>query len=280
MSSDPAGFSIAAFDVDGTLADASGVFDDDALEVIADLLGHGILIVIATARGPSGLAPIVAALEAGLWAVTYQGGLIGQFEDGRWVTHHETTLDIDLAHQIADMAAEAGLATSWHAGLSWYTTALTNEILLESRIVSQIPQLVEDPERLSDPPHKLMLISPSHETWRLAELAARLPQSVSHSYSHPNYLEISPFEVDKGTGLEDVLVKVGGSTSDLTAFGDSENDLPMFEIAAHSVAMAHAPDSVRRGATTVASDGLVAALRQIRWRSFAPHPDPPHRSQS
>ncbi|HEU4894291.1 MAG TPA: HAD-IIB family hydrolase, partial [Acidimicrobiia bacterium] len=268
MSSDPAGFSIAAFDVDGTLADASGVFDVDALEVIADLVSHGILIVIATARGPSGLDPIVEALEASLWAVTYQGGLIGQFEDGRWVAHDETTLDIDVARQIADMAAESGLATSWHAGLSWYTTALTDEILLESRIVSQTPQLVEDPERLSEPPHKLMLISASDETWRLAELADLLPRSVSHSYSHPNYLEISPFGVDKGTGLDEVLVRVGGSASDLAAFGDGENDIPMFEIAGHSVAMAHAPESVRHGATTVASHGLVAALRQTQWRPF------------
>jgi hypothetical protein len=261
-------FSIAAFDVDGTLTDGSGAFDIDALELIRDLNRLGILVVVATARGPSGVAPIAEALDGSLWAVTYQGGLGGRFDDGRWVTHTETTLEIELAHEIADMAAESGLATSWHAGLSWYTTALTNEILIESRIVNDSPQLVDDRRQLLSPPHKLMLISPSDETWRLAELAARLPPSVSHSYSHPNYLELSPYGVDKGTGLDDLLVKVKGSASDLTAFGDGENDLAMFKLAAHSVAMAHAPASVRHAATEVASHGLVAILQKIRWQPF------------
>ena len=261
-------FSIAAFDVDGTLTNSQGAMDTDALELIATLRNQGVLVVIATARGPSGIETLATLLGDSLWAVTYQGALVGAFENGHWLTHGETTLEIDLAHEIADLAAESGLPTSWHAGPSWYTTALSNEILVEAGIVNDCPQLVDDPRRLSLSPHKLMLISPMDETWRLAEVTRQLPRTVSHTYSHPNYVEISPIGVDKGTGLTDVLKRIGGRPADLIAFGDGENDLAMFQTAAHSVAMSHAPDSIRTAATTVASHGLASALRDIQWEQF------------
>lgn len=262
-------FSIAAFDVDGTLTDPSGAIDSEALELIRDLTQLGVLVVIATARGPSGVARI-ASETSGLWSVTYQGALVGRFDDTRWVTKSETTLELEVAHEIAQLAAESGLATSWHAGPSWYTTALTDEILLEARIVNDSPLVVDDHRRLSASPHKLMFISSLDETWSLTELTARLPPSVSHSYSHPNYLEVSPRGVDKGTGVKDLLARIGGRAADLTAFGDGENDLAMFDIAAHSVAMMHAPVSVRLAATSVAMRGLVAAVQEVRWRPFEP----------
>lgn len=133
---------------------------------------------------------------------------MGRFDDTRWVAQTETTLELEVAHEIAEQAAESGLATSRHAGLSWYTTALTDEVLLESRIVDDSPIVVDDHRRLTASPHKVMLISSLDETWRLAELTARLPPSVSHSYSHPNYLEVSPLGVDKGTGLTNLLSSV------------------------------------------------------------------------
>lgn len=263
-------FSIAAFDVDGTLTDPSGAIDTDALELIRDLIQLGVLVVIATARGPSGVTSIAGDMGGELWAITYQGAMIGRFVDAHWVTESETTLELEVAHEIAELAARSGLATSWHAGPSWFTTAMTDEIILESRIVNDSPLLVDDHRRLSASPHKLMLISSLDETWRLGELTTRLPLSVSHSYSHPNYLEVSPPRVDKGTGLKDLLTRIGGRTADLIAFGDGENDLAMFETAEHSVAMMHAPASVRHAATRVATRGLVAVVQEIRWQPFKP----------
>jgi len=263
-------FSIAAFDVDGTLTDRSGTVDSEALALIRDLNQMGVLVVIATARGPSGVAAIATALGGSLWAVTYQGALMGRFDGAGWVTQSETTLEVEVAHEIAELASELGLATRWHAGLSWYTTALTDEVLLESRIVNDSPVVVDDHRRLLASPHKLMLISPLDETSKLAELTARLPPSVSPTYSHPNYLEVSPPGVDKGTGLKDLLARIGGGAAELIAFGDGENDLAMFDIASHSVAMMHAPASVRLAATSVAMRGLVAAVQETRWRPFKP----------
>lgn len=259
-----------AFDVDGTLTDPSGIVDSEALALVRDLIQMGVLVVIATARGPSGVAAIATALGGALWAVTYQGALMGRFDDARWVTQSETTIEIEVAHEIVELASESGLATSWHAGLCWYTTALTDEFVLESRLVNDSPDFIDDHRRLSASPHKLMLISPLDETWRLAELTARLPPSVSHTYSHQNYLEISPPGVNKGRGLKDLLARIGGGAADLIAFGDGENDLSMFDIASHSVAMMHAPASVRLAATRVATRGLAAVVQEIRWQPFKP----------
>ncbi|WP_295747799.1 Cof-type HAD-IIB family hydrolase [uncultured Limosilactobacillus sp.] len=58
--------------------------------------------------------------------------------------------------------------------------------------------------------------------------------------------------MNKGNGLRKLLDRWQLSSADLLAFGDNENDLPMFELAGESYAMANAPHHVQEAATHVA----------------------------
>jgi Cof subfamily protein (haloacid dehalogenase superfamily) len=261
-------FSIAAFDVDGTLTDPSGDIDPKTIGLLRDLAHHGVLVVIATARGPKGVKTIATAIGGDMRAVTYQGALIGGFHKARWSTHAETMLDLEVAHHICDLASASGLASSWHAGESWFATALTGEIVRESTIVKDSPVVVADHRHLSAAPHKLMFISPPSEIVRLEEFCGALPPSVDYSYSHPNYLEVSPPGVNKGTAMTDLISRVRGRSLDAVAFGDGLNDVAMFENVGYSVAMAHAPRAVQLAASDVATSGLVDTAREFEWRAF------------
>lgn len=50
-------------------------------------------------------------------------------------------------------------------------------------------------------------------------------------------MEIVVRNISKRTGIELLLKEYGLSASELLAVGDGENDIPMFKLAAHAVAM-------------------------------------------
>ena len=120
-------------------------------------------------------------------------------------------------------------------------------------------------EEIPVAPNKLMFISALDEQHRLGSLRSRLPPDVGHSLSHPNYLEVSPSGVDKGTALVALLDQLSVGHEEVVAFGDGHNDLPMFGVVGRSVAMPHAPSPVLLAADLVATSGLSAAIRSLPW---------------
>jgi len=79
--------------------------------------------------------------------------------------------------------------------------------------------------------------------------------------------EIVPKGCTKGTGIERVCGILGIPLSDSYAFGDSANDLPMFEVAGHSIAMGNGTETAKRCASYVTDslrdDGIYNALRHF-----------------
>lgn len=77
--------------------------------------------------------------------------------------------------------------------------------------------------------------------------------------------------VNKGAGachlLDELEKEMGCAPSRVYAFGDSENDISLFEVADESVAMGQASDAVKERATFVADpcerDGVASALRHF-----------------
>lgn len=77
-------------------------------------------------------------------------------------------------------------------------------------------------------------------------------------------MEVVPKGCSKGTGILKVCGQLGIPVEDTYAFGDSANDLPMFEVAGHSIAMGNANETVKRKASYVTDalheDGIYHAL--------------------
>lgn len=71
----------------------------------------------------------------------------------------------------------------------------------------------------------------------------------------------------KGNALRDLVDYLGFTLNDTLAIGDSFNDLGIFEIAGTTVAMGHAPDSLKQLANwvapTVQEDGVAAAIEKF-----------------
>jgi HAD superfamily hydrolase (TIGR01484 family) len=90
----------------------------------------------------------------------------------------------------------------------------------------------------------------------------------------PTEIEITLLGVEKGSGIEWVMTQLGLDKSQLVAFGDSGNDLPMRPYVGTFVAVDNAADAVKAIADVVVDDiggdgvakWLEAALRGEAYR--------------
>ena len=81
------------------------------------------------------------------------------------------------------------------------------------------------------------------------------------------YLEIIPRRINNGQGIADICRALGMRPSDVIAFGDAENDIPMLRAAGMGVAMGNASEAAKAAADFVTlsnnDDGIAAALEKL-----------------
>lgn len=86
---------------------------------------------------------------------------------------------------------------------------------------------------------------------------------------HPehNYIEIIPAGYSKASGIELLLSHLGLSRNDSYAFGDSRNDLEMFDAVTYGIAMGNSPDEVKQRAPyetlSLLDDGIEYGLKKF-----------------
>jgi hypothetical protein len=77
--------------------------------------------------------------------------------------------------------------------------------------------------------------------------------------------------IDKARGFSEVMNMFSVSSRDVIAIGDSETDVPLFELAGLSIALGNSSDSVKSHATLTVSgksgDGVIQALEHISLKS-------------
>ncbi|TGA97815.1 Cof-type HAD-IIB family hydrolase [Sporolactobacillus shoreae] len=105
------------------------------------------------------------------------------------------------------------------------------------------------------------------DEWKteLASLSDEKPFDYFSS-SHSN-VEVNAKDISKASGIRILLRYFHLSPESALVFGDGENDLPMFQIAGHAVAMKNAPDHIKEQADEVtdfsyAENGLYHFLKK------------------
>ena len=79
--------------------------------------------------------------------------------------------------------------------------------------------------------------------------------------------------VDKASGFLEVMNMFSAKKEDIIAIGDSETDVPLFQLAGVSIALGNAPEDVKSKATMSvqghAGDGVIEALETIQLKLLA-----------
>lgn len=269
---------LVALDVDGTVLPPDSVIAPSTVAAVAAARAAGVHVVLASSRGPVALEHIQHAL--GLrneWFIGYQGALVAREADGALEVLSETVITPAVAGKVEALALGEGLSVGRYHGSRWLVPELTDAIRYEASTTGEEP--IERTAGNADvPAHKLMIIADGEEqTAALGRLSGVLPDTVTATFSHPSYLEVTAAGVDKGSGITPLARRLGVPLDAIAAVGDGPNDLGLFTAVGMPIAMGQAPAEVRAAArwvtTAVTDHGVARALTHLgivaeeEWRA-------------
>jgi len=254
---------IFATDLDGTLVDRADRVHPRDREAIARARAQGVVVTIATGRLTSRTHPIARDLGLDAPLVCADGGVIACGATERVLAHRPIAVaEVErILAALVGHGAPAFVFTheaihgcqrghAYHSYVSgWSREIATYDDVLSAEVWRSGPVMVigiATPEAAAEL-EATIGGGGEVEVMRFAGGGAEVFRFVSRG-------------VSKGSGLADVARRVGAERDRVCVIGDWYNDLPMFDWAARSFAMPHAPDEVKRRASDVLApgDGMIA----------------------
>lgn len=276
------------FDLDGTLLTSTRGIAPSTRQAITDLRRHGILVGIATGRGPAFAMPLLEELNLN-FAVTFNGQYI--FDAKRVL--YENALDHGLVQRIARYAGRnhrdlsfgmadgmtgSGLLKFGESRTAGFIAGLLPSFVANvartsfKNVVRRFRPVVYDLRKLSkEPIYQIVMVATSDETMKLENKFSEIFVTRSNPYS----VDI----ISKGTSKIRGIKRLGDlfdfTLPEVMVFGDSENDIKMLEGSGYGIAMGNAQNAVKEIANYVTTsnnqDGIAHALAYYGLINFEEH---------
>jgi Cof subfamily protein (haloacid dehalogenase superfamily) len=258
-------FKLVASDIDGTLIHNDGTLGPRTLDVLAAL---PVPFVVVTGRPVRWLHQLYDQMPAPVTAVCANGAVVYDPAEDQILLANplSTGLLLDVSKRLREAVPDITLAVEVEDGRSfWHEEAWP----VRWQTAPHQVRVLTTPEELhSVPAVKLLARSANHEADAFYELVSGLLGDVAettHSSSSA-LVEISAPAVTKAAGLAWLCERDGIDASEVLAFGDMPNDIPMLAWAGHSVAMANAHPAARAVADEVTGtnddDGVARYLSE------------------
>jgi Cof subfamily protein (haloacid dehalogenase superfamily) len=265
---------LIATDLDGTLLDHEKQITPRTVAAVQAVVAAGIEFVLVTARPPRTVAQLAEQLGGRIAALCGNGTILAEFDAGEqtgltFIHSFEVADAIAIVEQLRPVFAEAGFAMEtglevyFETGFGLGSVGDGRRVLTDNltSIAPQMPTiikvLVRSAQRTAD------------DMVALANGALTVAAEVSHSGGR-GLLEIAPPSASKASALAWLCERRGVAASEVAAFGDMPNDLPMLRWAGLGYAMANAHDEVLAAADHVvghhAEDGVALALEALLSR--------------
>ena len=272
----PIAYSLIATDLDGTLLRGDDTLSDRSLAALAQAAVAGAQHLVVTGRPAPRVRPLLDVMGSRGLAVCGQGAQL--YDAGRDRLLWSITLERELAEPaLGKIEAEVGqvYAAVDQDGVDGLT-------LIEPGYLMPHPTLPAVRVRHRDdlwcePISKVLLRHPTLSDDELAATARAVVGSLATvTMSGPGTVELQPCGITKATGLALAAEHLGLGPEETIAFGDMPNDIPMFDWAAHGVAMANAHPELKAVADEVTlsneDDGIAVVLERLFARRLAEFP--------
>ncbi len=259
-------FQLVASDIDGTLIRTDGTLSKRTIEVLDTL---PVPFVVVTGRPVRWLRQLFDQMAAPVPAICANGAVIYDAETDQVLRADPLSVDLllDVSKRLREAVPDVALAIEVEDGRSfWYEEAWPVRWEGESTAV----RVLSTPEELTSVPAvKLLARSAQHGADDFYELVSRtLGDIATTTHSSTSALvEISAAGVTKAAGLAWHCERYGIDKSQVVAFGDMPNDIPLLAWAGHSVAMGNAHPAVKEVADEVGltndEDGVARYLADL-----------------
>lgn len=279
-------YRLLALDVDGTLLTSRGTITRRTKRAIRRAVAAGIHVTLATGRVFPSARLIARALGLASPLVVSDGAFVVDpgGSAGRPSVLHAHPMDRDLAREVAAFLADAGLPVvlhftdhlassyrpSWRQvmrslgrGGLWHYLAMRPHVRYVAS--ADLPRYID---AAAGAPAKISAIGRKERLQPVQRaLLARLGGHVHVTHSAARSFDVLPAGVSKASGLARLAALLGVRPEEVVAVGDNDNDREMLRFAGLGVAMANAPEDVRRCARLVTrsndEDGVAHLIEEV-----------------
>lgn len=256
------------FDIDGTLLNDRKNVQKSTIKAIRNLKDQGILVSLATGRGPSFVQPFLENLGLD-FAVTYNGQYIYSRSEIIYTNQLSKTTVYRLIRYAGARRREISLGTAsglLGSGIIGLGTSRLGQIV-SSLVPRKWAKAIErsfkhfirriKPQNidslmiiLREPIYQVVLVATEGESERIQKQFPRVKLTRSSPYS----MDVISEEQSKVKGIERVGQRYGFDLSEVIAFGDSDNDIEMLSQVGIGVAMGNASQQVKENARYTTAD--------------------------
>jgi Cof subfamily protein (haloacid dehalogenase superfamily) len=269
--------SLLVSDIDGTLVTGDKTLTEGAIAAAAALAHAGVRLSLVSSRPPAGFAMLTGPLSLQAPIGAFNGGAILRPDLG---VIESMAVPAEAARIAIETFAAFGVDGWLFTNETWYVSSIQGAyVAKEHKTVRQDPTVVASFEPFYGSVGKL--VGSSRDFDLLARCEAELQNSLGTKAaarrSQPYYLDVTPEGADKGYAVTRIAANLGIPLDEVAVIGDMSNDIPMFEVAPHAIAMGNGIDDLKAKARFVTEDnehdGFAAAVeRYILPRSprYAP----------
>ena len=262
---------VIATDMDGTLLDPKGQLDLPRLEKILDKLDQcDIRFVIATGNEVHRMRQLLGHLAERVVLVVANGARI--FENDELLqaqTWDDAMVDKALGHFKGRECQDQFVVTGMNGGFVKEGTVFTElDKFMTPEMIEKLYQRMNfvdefDSNLFGGVLKMSMVVGEERSESVLQEINDLFDGHVRAVSSGYGCIDILQDGIHKAWGLVELLKRWNLKPEQIMAFGDSENDIEMLELAGISYAMENAEEAVKRVATKVAPANSQAGVYQV-----------------
>jgi len=274
----PENIGALALDLDGTILAPGAVLSERMIAAINKCVQRGLKIIISTGRAIEAAERFRKLLGAEGPMVYYNGAVVAEIPaempEGRIL--RTTLLDKKKAEFCVDLSRETGIYCQIYLfngkGIPLLAERDGPEREMYYKHTGILAELVDLKAVLNQGEFlgcvkAMFLAEPEFFEKLRLRLDERLGKSVYIAQTLRTFLEVMDAKVSKGQGLSFAMERLSLKREEVIAFGDEENDIPMFANAGFSVAPSNAKDAVKAKADLVvgsnAEDGVAIFLEEF-----------------
>lgn len=247
-------FKMAAIDLDGTLLGDDHQISPANARAVERLREAGAQVVLASGRHFNSMQKYAFALPGVQWVVSVQGGELSDAH--RQTIVSRTFLPGEKVKPLLERGESLGFTPVVYSVDGIFTDKPWNsEMDFYKDLAGHAPVIETRAELFQREIFKLIWMGDPADLSNISFGADQLPAGVQSVRTNKRFLEFMPADISKGTALATLAARLGIDRSEVVAFGDGENDIPMFHWAGASVAMPGGWPAALREAKFVAPDG-------------------------
>lgn len=262
-------YKLIAFDCDGTLLNSKKVITERTVAAIGRAAGHGMKLVLASARPYYRLVKFIKQLgitDPDQYTIAFNGGLIvSNNESETLFSTGFTSTEVD---ELVRIGREYGTTMFLYYKDGIYSNADDEKYRKKNPDVRFNVSNLDICDLVDTQILKIAYVNKPDETIKLrARLPAYLNEKYEISSSVPQFIEFVSKGITKSKALSIIGKRFQIGASEMIAFGDEDNDLPMLRDVGYSIAMGNASDKVKAEADFITlsndDDGVAIAIEKI-----------------